>query len=291
MASPLVTVSPTPLGLLAKARTVKKPESADTPRTPRTSGECQSLWHLGGQAQAQISPQSNPSCVVAVWAQPLEPQSHPAGQTRGSNGAVFACAPLGAIVEASGQAEPPCPQTSRLPQCRGQSWWQPVRCLSPAGLLRESMSSSDTCRSWVSAGTGQPPGLPNAKFQPQYKEHPTPPWEGPQRCRGVTEMAPAGAALPSLPGSTKAGSRAATHRIGTGLQRGLEWFKASEPSASGDAEAKESKCTAPPAPGSSGTCHQHPCSRCTAQTGPSPHSTHFHFNFTLTALLDQGEQQ
>lgn len=208
MASPLVTVPATPLGLLAKARTVKKPESADTPRTPRTSGECQSLWHLGGQAQAQISPQSNPSCVVAVWAQPLEPQSHPAGQTRGSNGAVFACAPLGAIVEASGQAEPPCPQTSRLPQCRGQSWWQPVRCLSPAGLLRESMSSSDTCRSWVSAGTGQPPGLPNTKFQPQYKEHPTPPWEGPQRCRGVTEMAPAGAALPSLPGSTKAGSRA-----------------------------------------------------------------------------------
>ncbi|OXB65305.1 hypothetical protein ASZ78_001612 [Callipepla squamata] len=34
------------------------------------------------------------------------------------------------------------------------------------------------------------------------------PWEGSQRWMGMTETAPAGAVLPSLPGSTKAGSRA-----------------------------------------------------------------------------------
>lgn len=46
MVSPGVTAPPTPLGLLAKAKTVKKPDSADTARTPRTSGECQppSTW-------------------------------------------------------------------------------------------------------------------------------------------------------------------------------------------------------------------------------------------------------
>lgn len=79
-------------------------------------------------------------------------------------------------------------------------------CLSPVGLSRENLSLSDKSRSWVSAGTGQPQDCQKLSFSPQIRS--TPPWEGPQRWTRVTEMVHAGAALCSLPGSAKAGSRA-----------------------------------------------------------------------------------
>ncbi|NWT02976.1 AIRE regulator, partial [Mionectes macconnelli] len=83
--SPRHAASP---GLLAKAKTVKKPEGTDTPRTPRAGGECQPL-------QGSISP-----CT---------PFAHSHGQAA-----------------AHPTEHPPHPQPSRqwLPQCREPWLWR-----------------------------------------------------------------------------------------------------------------------------------------------------------------------
>ncbi|NXX63697.1 AIRE regulator, partial [Scopus umbretta] len=79
--SPQHTASPGPL---AKARTVKKPEDTDAPRTPRAGGECQSPWGSHGHGLG-----SSP-CMGLSWQLPQtpllshlqsgEPQLHPQGR-------------------------------------------------------------------------------------------------------------------------------------------------------------------------------------------------------------------
>lgn len=90
-------------GPLVKAKTVKKPEGTDNPRTSRASGECQ-------------NPQGS-LCLCSLFA-------HSCGQ--------------GATPHPT---EPlPCPQLSRqwLPRCRERWLWQVVRCLSAVGPSRAS---------------------------------------------------------------------------------------------------------------------------------------------------------
>ncbi|NXG73074.1 AIRE regulator, partial [Baryphthengus martii] len=65
------TTSPGPL---AKARTLKKPEGTDTPRTPRAGGECQIPW--GSLCLGAFSPQT----PLLSHLQSEEPRVHPQGR-------------------------------------------------------------------------------------------------------------------------------------------------------------------------------------------------------------------
>lgn len=103
-------------GPLVKAKTVKKPESTDIPRTSRASGECQNT-------QGSL-------CLCSLFA-------HSHGQ-----GTAHPTKPL------------LCLQPSRqwLPRCREQWPWQVVRCPSAVGPLRAS--SLNMC--WIQVSTAQP---------------------------------------------------------------------------------------------------------------------------------------
>lgn len=120
-------------GPLVKAKTVKRPEGTDTPRTSRASSECQ-------------KPQGSFS-LCTLFARSC------------GKGAAHPTEPL------------PCRQPSRrwLPRCRERWPWQAVKCPSAVGPLRAS--SLNTC--WIRVSTAQPsPATSWPSLVPKFRSHP-----------------------------------------------------------------------------------------------------------------------
>ncbi|XP_040535094.1 autoimmune regulator isoform X2 [Gallus gallus] len=131
--SPQHTTSP---GLLAKARTVKKPESADTPRTPRTSAE--------GSPKHLVS-HSGEMCVTThghLPAPPVHSQEPALYQDNEDECAV--CGDGGELICCDG-----CPRAFHLP-CLvpplprvPSGTWQCSSCVAKLGRLREADTAAE----------------------------------------------------------------------------------------------------------------------------------------------------
>ncbi|XP_072200226.1 autoimmune regulator [Excalfactoria chinensis] len=138
--SPQHTASPappTPLGLLAKAKTVKKPESTDTPRTPRTSAD---------GSPKHLVLQSGEMCVTTQGQLPAAPvySQEPAPYQQDNEDECAVCGDGGELICCDG-----CPRAFHLP-CLvpplprvPSGTWQCSSCVAKLSRLQEAETAAE----------------------------------------------------------------------------------------------------------------------------------------------------